>query len=133
MLPRRERKRPPKGNEKGDNKMKKITAQELKELAQKALDAGNPYIARAIRFFVDGSDRYIFGGKAETKETLDAEYSKTATKDIQRGYEERMGGWYDKWYRYSRADEGRAYDLGVKLAASRDNCKAEMTIIECAY
>ena len=113
--------------------MKKITAQELKELAQKARDAGNPYIARAIRFFVDGSDRYIFGGKAETKETLDAEYIKTATKDIQRGYEERMGGWYDKWYRYSRADEGRAYDLGVRLAASRDNCKAEMTIIECAY
>ena len=44
-----------------------------------------------------------------------------------------MGGYYDKWYRYNRYDEGRAYDEGVKIATTYKKCPSEMHIIEIEH
>jgi hypothetical protein len=51
--------------------------------------------------------------------------------DVERGYNERMAGFYDKWYRYNRKDEGAEYDKGVVLATNSTECKNECVIIEC--
>ena len=112
--------------------MKKITMKQINELAQKALASGNPYEARATQYFVGHTQMFMYAGESMTKEQLDEAYIETAKKDIKNGYNERGVGYYDKWYRYTRADEGRAYDLGVKLAASTDGCENEMIIIPCA-
>ena len=108
-----------------------ISKKVINELADKALKSGNPYIGGAIVFQIDGVDRFIYADGVYTKDELDDEYVKTARKDIEVGFKDRMVGYYDKWYRYSRADEGRAYDLGVQFAVSQPKCKGEMHIIPC--
>ena len=32
------------------------------------------------------------------------------------GFKDASAGYYDKWYRYNRKDEGSRYDFGVKAA-----------------
>jgi len=109
--------------------MKKITKTQLNELAKRDLESGNPYIARAIKYMVGNEVRYLYAQESMNKEEIDNAYMETAMKDIKNGYNERAVGYYDKWYRYSRADEGRAYDLGVRLAADTEGCKSKMIII----
>ena len=113
--------------------MKKITKAQIKELATKALAAGNPYERKSIKHFIGYTPMFLYAGQKMTKEQIDQAYFETACKDVQKGYEERMVGYYDKWYRYTRADEGRAYDLGVRLAAETVGCKEEMIIIPCMH
>lgn len=103
------------------------------ELVEKALLSGNPYKEKSVLFFFDKEERYIFAGEVFTADQLDNEYRKTAEKDIVNGYNERSVGYYDKWYRYTRADQGRAYDLGVREAANNEKCTNEMHIIECIH
>lgn len=105
----------------------------VEELAQKAIMSGNPYKQKAVQFYVDMRPMYLYVGCRMTEAEIDAEYIKTAKKDIENGYKERMVGYYDKWYRYNRADEGRAYDLGVRYAADQPKCSAEFNIIPCIY
>ena len=54
---------------------------------------------------------------------------KTAERDITIGYRDRLVGYYDKWYRYNRKDEGKAYDKGVQIALTKKACKSDMRII----
>jgi len=56
----------------------------------------------------------------------------TQEKDRRQGYKERKAGYYDKWYRYNRMDDGAAYDDGVKMAIDEmgDNIP-ECNMIEC--
>ncbi len=49
--------------------------------------------------------------------------------DEQKGYKERMAGYYDKWYRYNRKDDGAEYDRGVKRAVDSGRCQDSVTII----
>ena len=91
----------------------------------------NPYIKKAIEYFVDGDPRYIYFDISMTKEEIDKAYFETAVKDLERGYSERMVGYYDKWYRYNHADEGRAYDAGQRMATENPKCSGEFHIIEC--
>lgn len=111
--------------------MAKMSQSRINELAQKCLQGGNPYINGAIKYFIDRRPMFIWHGDVYTQEELDQAYLETASKDIQKGFEERMVGYYDKWYRYNHADEGRAYDEGVKAATAEPQCKEEMTIIPC--
>lgn len=113
--------------------MKKITEKQIKELAKKALESGNPYKARATKFFIGFEPMYLYAGEKMTEAQIDAAYIETACKDVRNGYNERSVGYYDKWYRYTRADEGRAYDLGVRLAADTAGCPEEMHIIPCIH
>lgn len=113
--------------------MKKITEKQIKELANKALEIGNPYEIKAIKYFVGFEPMFLYAGCKMTKKEIDQAYFETACKDIRNGYNERGVGYYDKWYRYSRADEGRAYDLGVKLAAATAGCAEGLTIIPCVH
>lgn len=109
-------------------KLKKQFENKAKELCAEY----NPYIKNCIEYAIDGSPRYLYGDVSLTKEQIDAEYIKTASKDIQKGYEERMVGYYDKWYRYSRSDEGCAYDAGQRIASSSPKCPEHFNIIEIA-
>jgi hypothetical protein len=111
--------------------MKRITKKQVDELAARALSYGNPYIREAVKFYVGQTPMYLYAGESMTREQIDAAYLETAKKDVKRGYDERGVGYYDKWYRYTRADEGRAYDIGVRLAADTEGCAEEMHIIEC--
>ena len=113
--------------------MKKITNKQIEELAKRALESGNPYEARATKYFMGYTPMFLYAGEKMTREEIDAAYIETAKKDIRNGYNERAVGYYDKWYRYSRADHGRAYDLGVRLAADTEGCSEELNIIPCIH
>lgn len=91
----------------------------------------NPYIKEAIKYSVGNTPMFIYANTCMTKEEIDKAYMETALKDIQRGYEERMVGYYDKWYRYNHADEGTAYDAGQRIAIKNPKCSGEFQIIEC--
>ncbi len=111
--------------------MKRITKEQVKTLAERALESGNPYIKQAVKFGIGSKILYKYAGEEMTLDEINAAYIETASKDIRYGYEQRGIGYYDKWYRYNRADEGRAYDLGAALAARTSGCKEEMKIIPC--
>ena len=111
--------------------MKRITKKQVEELAARALSYGNPYINRAVKLYIGHVPMYMYAGETMTREEIDAAYLETARKDIKSGYDQRSVGYYDKWYRYNHADEGRAYDMGVRLAADTEGCKEEFHIIEC--
>ena len=110
-----------------------MTKARIEELAQKALAAGNPYKKVATRFFLGQETRYLAWGEVKTEKELDEDYLVSARHEIEQGYKERMVGYYDKWHRYTRADEGRAYDLGVKEAVNDPKCSEEFHIIECMH
>ena len=52
--------------------------------------------------------------------------TQAAVNDFNAGKKERMAGYYDKWYRYNRYDDGNAYDQGcleaVNSGKAPDNC-----------
>ena len=50
--------------------------------------------------------------------------------DFQRGFDAARCGWYDKWYRYNRGDDGAEYDAGYK-AGRRIYPDVEQRVIEC--
>lgn len=108
--------------------MKKMFENKARELVQ----SYNPYIKRSVEYAIGGTPMFIFLDKSMTKEEIDNAYIETAVKDIQAGYEQRMVGYYDKWYRYNHSDEGRAYDAGQRMAADTDKCPDEFQIIECS-
>lgn len=112
-------------------KKSRIPNDVLQQKSFEALRGGNPYKKLFTHFYVDMQDRYILqDGSIKTEAELNLEYANTAKKDIQSGYNDRMVGYYDKWYRYTRADEGRAYDIGCQLAMKDPECSDEFHIIE---
>jgi len=56
----------------------------------------------------------------------------TGGRDWQAGYRDACGGFYDKWYRKNRRDQGAAYDAGFDYAKKigRSN-KRGCAVIEC--
>lgn len=55
----------------------------------------------------------------------------THSTDAERGYKDRLAGYYDKWYRYNRPDNGAEYDKGVVRAINTDRCPTDrFTMIE---
>lgn len=87
----------------------------------------NPYIEKASKI---SDDKFQYFDRVYYLKELVDSYRDTASKDIEVGYRDRMVGYYDKWYRYSRQDGGRAYDMGVKLALANPKCKQEFHVIE---
>ena len=55
----------------------------------------------------------------------------TQTLDEKRGYRDRIAGYYDKWYRYNRQDDGAAYDRGCVRAINSGRCPEYFTLIDC--
>ena len=114
--------------------MKKITKAQIAELAAQVLERwGNPYIREAVKYMIDGKPMFLYAGERMTKEEIDKAYLETASKDIREGYNQRAIGWYDKWYRYNRKDDGRAYDMGCRLATADPKCAENLNIIECMH
>ena len=110
-----------------------MTKTEIKAMATKACGEFNPYIIKAIKFSIDRIEHYIYVDKIMTREEIDNAYIDTAMRDIQCGYNDRVVGYYDKWYRYNHADEGRAYDIGVREATKSPKCPEGFHIIECMH
>lgn len=50
--------------------------------------------------------------------------------DEDRGFRDRLAGYYDKWFRYNRADDGAAYDRGCVKAVETGKCPDYFTLIE---
>lgn len=110
-----------------------MTKMEIRALAEALADSHNPYKEKATKLFVDGEPKYIWGTVEYDENGIRSAYIETAMKDIKNGYEERMVGYYDKWYRYNHADNGRAYDAGCRKASTMKSCKEDLTIIECEF
>ena len=107
----------------------------IRHKAVELLMQGNPYTKKeySIPFYKGWEPFFICqDGKVYSKAELDVEYLKTLEKDIKAGYHDRKVGYYDKWYRYNRYDEGRGYDAGVRMAVEEINCPVEFHIIEVA-
>jgi hypothetical protein len=55
----------------------------------------------------------------------------TERKDETQGRKDRKAGFYDKWYRYNRTDDGAAYDRGCVSAVNSGTCPVDrFTLIE---
>ena len=52
--------------------------------------------------------------------------------DEKKGYQDRKAGYYDKWYRYNRQDNGAAYDKGCLKAVNAGKCPEYFTLIEAS-
>lgn len=80
---------------------------------------------------IDGITRQEFNRYCELNGKLNtlAARIKTMENDIKAGKADKIAGYYDKWYRYNRKDEGAAYDIGFNSV----ECKLEngIKIIEC--
>ena len=54
---------------------------------------------------------------------------KNKITDEERGYKDRLAGFYDKWYRYNRLDDGAAYDVGCVKAIDSEKCPEHFVLI----
>lgn len=113
-------------------KISKALRKQFEDKARELVARCNPYIEQAVKYAVGGTAMFLYAGQAMTLDEINQAYFETAVKDIQYGYEQRMVGYYDKWYRYSHTDEGAAYDAGQRMAADTGKCSKEFHIIECA-
>lgn len=57
--------------------------------------------------------------------------NQTTVNDFTAGKKERVAGYYDKWYRYHRADDGSAYDKGCLEAVNSGKAPDSCIVIEC--
>ena len=56
--------------------------------------------------------------------------NQTTVNDFNAGKRDKRSGYYDKWYRYNRKDDGAAYDAG--FSEEKFNEKVDgIQIIEC--
>lgn len=55
---------------------------------------------------------------------------RNTSEDFNSGMSDKKSGYYDKWYRWNRLDDGQAYDAGFQ---SVDCNKEEIQIIECVH
>ncbi len=83
-------------------------------------------------YFIGTQKRYLVAdGVSLSEEEWNSIVKKTARQDEEQGYKDRKAGFYDKWYRYNRQDDGAAYDRGCVRAVNEGKCIAECIIIEC--
>lgn len=86
-----------------------------------------------IAYYINGEPHYLLNnGKSVTAAEYEAIKAETAKKDEAAGYRDRKAGYYDKWYRYNRADNGAAYDKGCVRAVNEGKCADDFILIECA-
>ena len=57
--------------------------------------------------------------------------TQTNVNDFIAGQKDRKSGYYDKWYRYNREDDGAAYDSGSNSTFCKK--KEGIVIIECLH
>lgn len=113
-------------------KITKALRKQFEEKARELVAAFNPYIKESIKYYIAMKPMFLWRDKQYTKEEIDNAYYETALKHIENGFKERMVGSYDKYYRYTYADEGKAYDAGQEMATKHPKCPKECFIIEIA-
>jgi len=71
-------------------------------------------VTNGLKKYTRGNETlYALGDNLYTEDELEAMDEARQKRDEQKGYEDRKSHCYDKWYRYSRSDDGAAYDHGV--------------------
>jgi hypothetical protein len=75
----------------------------------------------------------IANGKNVFNQVTDKESAERIKKDIEAGRRDRMAGYYDKWYRYNRSDDGAAYDKGQQIAMKNKTCPPDVKFIPCMH
>ena len=55
--------------------------------------------------------------------------NESGLQDFISGQKDKESGYYDKWYRWNRKDDGRAYDMGFNSI----EFTKEIKIIECVH
>ncbi|MGN0807944.1 MAG: hypothetical protein ACI4MN_05830 [Candidatus Coproplasma sp.] len=90
-----------------------------------------------IKYYIDGKSVYLMNGKTYTQEEVDRIEQERIDKDRKAGYNDRKNHFYDKWYRYNRTDNGKAYDEGCVQCVNETHSKKwyeedeNFSIIEC--
>lgn len=84
-------------------------------------------MSKTIEYNVGNEKHYMIGSTDYTE----TQYKELQAKYEKKGYEERMVGYYDKWYRYYTFDNGKSYDKGCMRAVETHKCVPDCTIIEC--
>ncbi len=119
--------------------MKRVTSRtnlsekECHVLAMECAEKNVPYLNHSEPLHMANSDEVLYkyaDGKLYTADDLKNAYYEICLKDVRAGFRDRIAGYYDKWYRYNRMDEGAAYDKGVRFAVDNYDVD-EMHIIEC--
>ena len=108
----------------------KALKKQFEDKARELVVRYNPYIKQAVKYAVDSVTMFLYEGQVMTLNEINQAYFDTAVKDIEYGYKQRMVGYYDKWYRYSHADNGAAYDVGQRIATDTGKCVNNFQIIE---
>jgi len=92
-------------------------------------------VTQMTKYFIGTETYYIINGESIAEKQIEEERIR---KDEQRGYEDRKSHCYDKWYRYNRSDNGKAYDRGVVKFVNEKHSKkwyeedeVEFRLIEC--
>ena len=57
-----------------------------------------------------------------TRKMVELQEDRQIAKDRMAGFQDRMMGYYDSWYKTNRKDGGKAYDEGVAKAKEDPNC-----------
>lgn len=67
-------------------------------------------------YYIGGKEMVMLNSSRQSMsmEEFDKMEQDRIKKDRMAGYTDRKVHYYDKWYRYNRWDEGRAYDEGCK-------------------
>lgn len=55
--------------------------------------------------------------------------TETNVRDFENGQKDKKAGYYDKWYRWNRNDDGKAYNDGFNSVST----DVEINIIECMH
>ncbi len=85
-----------------------------------------------LTYYIDGKKFFLLpNSESISEEEWNARRAETAAKDEAAGYRDRKAGYYDKWYRYNRLDDGAAYDKGVVRAVNEGNVPDDFTVIGC--
>ena len=84
-----------------------------------------------IAYYIGNEKHYLLNnGQSVSEKEYEQIKAETAKKDMAAGYRDRKAGYYDKWYRYNRPDDGAAYDAGCVKAVNEGNVPDFFHIIE---
>lgn len=84
-----------------------------------------------------GETVYMLNDQLYTEQEWNQMEADRKSRDFEAGYRDRIAHVYDKWYRYNRHDDGKAYDEGVQRCVNELHTKRWMEedegfhIIEC--
>jgi len=115
---------------KGSHEKAKKEQERLIDLGFKAGNSFQNGRTRALNHIMNRAERAGVKLGNAPMDKLKRALAKTPADDEAAGYKDRLSGFYDKWYRYNRSDDGVAYDRGCKKAVDSGKCPDHFKLIE---